>query len=175
MTLRRLAAVLFFALAALSPIWSDAILEFSFSPGLDTADSILQSLAEGHRSDVHYEARVYRRITGVSRIFGDRLIAETTVEYQARWDELNKRYVVLIDSERERSFDSSDALLEFLLALNNHHIHVPEEDGEDLYLVCRAQIEPIHLVPPLTLMTFLMPRFRTTTPWVETGYRWYDQ
>ena len=153
--------------------WSE--LEFSFFTDVDIADEILASLREGHRSEIHYEARIYKRTAGISQLMGDRLIAESSVLYEARWDELNERYIVLIDEEHEIGFEDPNRLTSFLLSLNKHRITLQDDPEGEIYLLCRAQIEPIRLVPPLTLMTFLLPKFRTTTPWGETEFTRIDR
>lgn len=152
------------------PIGCVPALEYSFAPRLEVGDEILSSLEAGHRSEIHYEARVYRQSSGLGRLFGDRLIAEASVLYEARWDELNGLYVVVIDRLRERVFDDPLELLSFLLTLSEQRIELPDDSLQAVYLLCRAQIEPIRLVAPLTLLTFLMPRFRSTTSWTRTPF-----
>ena len=145
-------------------------LKFTFAPQLDPKEAIVESLEAGHRAEVHYEARIYRRTTGLNRLFGDRLVAEEKVVYEARWDEFNSRYVVVVDEEFERSFTDADDLISFLLILDSHIISLPKESSDAIYLMCRAQIEPIRLVPPLTLLAVVVPKFRMSTPWRRTEF-----
>lgn len=147
------------------------LLEFTFDPELEQGNEIVESLGEGHTAEVRFQIRVYRRSSGLSRLFGDRLIAEQSVLYQARRDRLNDRYVVVVDGELERSFANNDELIDFLVVLKDHQISLPAASAGDIYLLCRVQVEPIRLVPPLTLLTFVVPGFRTTTPWLRTDYR----
>ena len=149
-------------------------LKFTFSPLLDPKEAIIESLDDGHRAEIRYEARIYRRTTGVNRLFGDRLIAEEMVTYEARWDELNSRYIVVVDEEFERSFFDADDLLAFLLILDNHIIRLPNDSSDAIYLMCRAQVEPILLVPPLTLLAVVIPKFRMTTPWMRTEFERFE-
>ena len=151
-----------------------AQIEFSWFTGVEIADEILASLEAGHRAEIHYEIRLYSKNVGIARLFGDRLVKETSLIYDARWDELNERYVVLIDDEHEVAFESPALCTEFLLSLRGYRIEIPEQYEKEMYLMCRAQIEPIRLVPPLTLMTFLVPKFRTRTPWTHVEYTRID-
>jgi len=160
-----------FAFLFASESYGVPLLEFTFDPELKQRDKIVESLGEGHSAEVQFQIRVYRRSTGLSRLFGDRLIAEQSVLYQARRDRLNDRYVVVVDGEVERSFGDSDELIDFLVVLNDHHISLPAAVDGEIYLLCRVQVEPIRLVPPLTLLTFVIPGFRITTPWLRTDYR----
>ncbi len=175
MNRRRPAAVFILIVGAAVSVRSQSVISFTFSPGFQTSASIIESLANGHRAEIRYEARVYRRTAGISRIFGDELVAEQSVTYDARWDELNRRYVVVIYSGRERSFEDSESLLRFLLVLEEYRMMVPKYGNGEIYLMCRAQIEPVRLVPPLTLMNFLVPRFRTKTPWRRTDFRRHER
>ena len=149
-------------------------LKFTFAPQMDPREAILDSLDAGHRAEIHYEARIYRRTSGINRLFGDRLVAEEKVTYEARWDELNSRYIVVVDEEFERSFFLADDLIAFLLILDNHMIPLPRDLDDAIYLMCRAQVEPILLVPPLTLLAVVIPKFRMTTPWMRTAFERFE-
>jgi hypothetical protein len=156
------------------PVAAEIVLGFDYSVGDEFAPRILDSLGDGHRSEVIYETRVYRRNKGLAKLFGDRLIGETTTVYDARRDELNEWYVVTVDGMHEHTFVREEDLVRFFLTLSDRRIVLDEIGEGEIYLLCRSQIEPIKLVPPLTLMTFFIPELRITTPWKNTPYRRFE-
>ncbi len=132
---------------------------------------IIDSLVDGHRAEIRYEIRIYQAITGLKRIFGDRRIAEHEVVYVARWNALNQEFAVRVNGETEVVFEDTDSLIEFLLAVREQRVSVSSEFIEDLYILCRPWIQPIKLVPPLTLMILIRPEFRQILPWQEVPFR----
>ncbi len=142
---------------------------FTFSIDNYPESRIIKSLYEGHRSEVLYEFRLLQEAEGIRKIFGDRLIEEEKTVYVARWDPLNESFVVLIDGSAERIFNDPQSFLDFFLSIKNRAIPVSPPLAEDAYLLCRWSIQPIKLVPPLTLMTLIKPDLQTISSWERTA------
>ncbi len=143
----------------------------SFSPDEMPSDDVIESLEEGHRAEIRYELRVFREVAGIRKLFGDRLIAELYVLYEARKDPLNATYVVTVGDSRELVFDDRNRFLDFFFSLDGYRMEIPVTDTSALYVLGRAELEPMKLVPPLTLMPIVFPGFRTTTAWKRIPFR----
>jgi hypothetical protein len=141
---------------------------FSFKVEDYPESQILESLLNGHRSEVRYEFRIFRRARGLAKIFGDKLIKEEERLYIARWDALDESFVVLVDQSTELVFNDAPSFLDFFLSIDNRRMFIPEGLHEEDYLLCRWRIQPIKLVPPLTLMTFIKSDLQTISPWRRT-------
>jgi hypothetical protein len=146
----------------------DTEIEFSFNVDDYSKPRIIESLLDGHRSEVLYEFRLLREAKGISKIFGDRLIREVTLEYVARWDAFDENFVVLIDNVLERAFDDVDSFLAFFLSVENQTIRLADPLHDDDYLLCRWRLQPIKLVPPLTLMTLIKTDLQIISSWQQT-------
>ncbi len=155
--------------------YADTVIEFSYDTDFFSHKEVIESIEEGHRAEIRFELRAYRTVQGIRKLFGDRLVAESTVVYEARKDPLNGTYVVTVGNVRENVFENTSAFLEFFFSLENYRMLLPpveaENDTESLYVLCRAKLEPIKLVPPLTLMPVIIPGFRTVSSWERVSYQ----
>ena len=147
----------------------DAEIEFSFKINDYSKSRIIESLLNGHRSEVLYEFRLLREAKGIGKIFGDRLIKEEKLEYVARWDAFDENFVVLIDDVLEREFDDAETFLAFFLSVENQTIRLTNGLNESDYLLCRWRLQPIMLVPPLTLMTLIKTDLQIISSWRRTA------
>jgi hypothetical protein len=167
-------SILFFIVSA-AAYPQQPLIEFSYNAFSYPAEKIVSSLQEGHRSEIRFQMRLYREIDGFLRIFGDRLVADHLLIYEARWDSINQHFIVIDNEDREYSpFSSEDEFIRFFLNLDAYRMTIDASDTEQLYLLCRSRIQSIKLVPPLTLMSFLIPRFRETTAWERIPFRIVD-
>ena len=141
---------------------------FSFEAENYPGSEIVGSLLDGHRSEVHYEFRVLRKAKGLLKLFGDRLIKEEELLYVARWDAFDETFVVLVDESVERVFTNAGAFLDFFLSVDNYRMGLPGGFEDEDYLLCRWRIQPIKLVPPLTLMTLIKSDLQTISSWQQT-------
>lgn len=165
--MKRTATTLLFILLQSSVHAEIGLIDFVFTVEDYPADRIVESLVAGHRSEVRYEIRVLRRVTGLRRILGDVLVHQEEISYVARWDALDELFVVQIDGAEERTFTEKEPFFAFFLSLMNHRINIGEEITPESYLLCRSRIQPIKLVPPLTLMTLIRSDLQTISDWKE--------
>ncbi len=162
------AVILLFLFVLSSAGAQEPQIEFSFGVDGYSQSRIIESLLNGHRSEVLYEFRLFRKARGIGTIFGDRLLKEDMVSYVARWDALDEHFLVLIDGIEERVFGDIKSFLEFFLSVRNHVMRLSNNLNDGEYLLCRWRIQPIKLVPPLTLMTLIKPDLQIISSWQRT-------
>jgi hypothetical protein len=148
----------------------DTRIEFSFDVENYSKSKIIDSLLGGHRSEVRYEFRLLREAKGLGKIFGDRLIHEDELSYVARWDAFEENYVVVIDGSVEKTFDDREGFLDFFLAVKNRTMRIATGLIDGDYLLCRWSIQPVKLVPPLTLMTIFKSDLQVISSWKQTDF-----
>ncbi len=166
------AAALLLMLLRLSPIAAQsAWIDFAFAVDDYPTDRIIESLVAGHRSEVLFEIRVLKKVTGFRRILGDVLVHQEKVTYVARWDALNELFVIKIDDTQEIAFEREGPFLAFFLSLADYRINIGQEFPSEGYLLCRSRIQPIKLVPPLTLMTLIRTDLQTISAWTRVPVR----
>jgi hypothetical protein len=163
--MKRTAVALLFTLLQTSLYAENRWIDFVFTVEDYPTDRIVESLVAGHRSEVRYEIRLLKRVTGLRRILGDVLIHREEISYVARWDAMDELFVVQIDGTQERTFAEKEPFIAFFLSLTDHRIRPGQEIPPEGYLLCRSRIQPIKLVPPLTLMTLLRSDLQTISDW----------
>jgi hypothetical protein len=115
---------------------------------------LVSSLRQGLESRITFTARVYEKRRGILPLTGDRMLAERKVAHSAFWDFLDGRFVVESDTRAQVSYASVDDLLKGFFTLSDLPLY-PLSPGPPgaLYVMARAQFEPVRLMPPLTLVT----------------------
>ena len=156
--------------------------------GLDK-QTLMQSIADGHRTVIAYQIKVFRKNTGFWRILGDRLTGETTIRYKAWYDAFTRTYVIeeregprggqrggqrgaqpsVGDDERQKTFRDTESFLSALFTTGTRIFdNAVESDGVH-YCLSRAIIAMIEFPPPLTILTPFVRDFRIETPWTRRG------
>ena len=130
-------------------------------------EELVASLRQGLESRITFTVRVYEKRRGILP-FRDRLLAERTVSHSAFWDFLDDRFVVETDMGTSVSFGSVDALLKGFFGLSAIPLYTgPRDPQAALYVMARAQFEPVRLMPPLTLVGIVGRAATYTSPWAR--------
>jgi hypothetical protein len=131
-------------------------------------EELVSSLRQGLESRITFTARVYEKRKGILPFPGDRMLAERKVSHSAFWDFLDDRFVVETDSGARVSFASVDELLKGFFTLSKIPLSTRSDAPQaDLYVIARAQFEPVRLMPPLTLVSMVGRAATYTTPWAR--------
>ena len=129
-------------------------------------EELVSSLREGLESRITFTARVYETRRGILPLRGDRMLVERKVSHSAFWDFLDDRFVVETDSGTRVSFGSVDELLRGFFTLSAMPLYAGSRDPQTaLYVIARAQFEPVRLMPPLTLISIVGRAATYTSPW----------
>ena len=132
----------------------------------DRMEELVSSLRQGLESRITFTARVYEKRRGILPFRGDRMLAERRVSHSAFWDFLDDRFVVENDTGTRVSFGSVDALLKGFFTLSALPLYTgPHTPRAGLYVIARAQFEPVRLMPPLTLVSIVGRAATYTSPW----------
>ncbi|MBT3275085.1 MAG: hypothetical protein HN368_18165 [Spirochaetales bacterium] len=146
-------------------------IHFSYSIENYREERIIESLTDGHKAEVRYEIRVFRNVSGIRKLFGDTLIHQEQTVYVARWDALDENYIIQIDSIDEIIFNEQTDFFKALFSLTEYQLIIDYDLEDDDYVVCRSRIQPIMLIPPLTLMTIFRSDLRETSSWSQVQFR----
>ncbi|HOV63521.1 MAG TPA: hypothetical protein PLG43_06540 [Spirochaetia bacterium] len=135
-------------------------------------DRIFEYLDAGMRTELSIEVRIYEQEIRVPRFFKrrqgtkrgmiSRLIAETMYVSEARYDPLQKGYLVSFDGETPLLV-TEDELKDVLLCRSD--IPFACAEGENRYALVRARLRLFKLVPPLTILDNFLPDTNLRTPW----------
>jgi hypothetical protein len=134
----------------------------------DRRDDLVSSLRAGMESRITFTVRLFERRPSLLRLRGDRLVAERKTARSAFWDFLDNSFVVETDDGRRSSFSTAEDLLDGFLTLGDLRLAaVPRAPRPGrFYVSARALLEPVRLMPPLTLVELAGQAATATTPWV---------
>jgi hypothetical protein len=120
----------------------------------DRPQEIVDSLLGGLESRIVFTVRLYQKRTGLlAPLRGDRLVAQTTVVRRAYRDTLTRMFVVAEDGQPALSCATTDQLLAAFFIVGGVSFRQPAASLAGSYVAARAQLEPVELMPPLTLVT----------------------
>jgi hypothetical protein len=129
---------------------------------------LVNSLRDGMEARIIFTLRVYQRRGGFLPFFRDRLLAETSIARSAFWDFLDDKFVVESDDGSRKAYTSAPELLAGFFSLSDYPVsRLPPTLGESRYVTARARLEPVRLMPPLTIVTLVGAAASYTTPWVR--------
>jgi hypothetical protein len=137
----------------------------------DKPDELMTSLQEGLESRIVFTARLYEKRTGLLSFRGDRLLAQSSLVRRAYRDILTRQYVI-VDEEGalQQEFETPEALLPGFLDVPEIIFAGPLPAGH-MYVAARAELEPVRLMPPLTLVALIGTAAAYATPWVRSDVR----
>jgi hypothetical protein len=133
----------------------------------DRAASLVDSLRSGLESRITFTVQLFQRRTGLFPLGRDRMLAEKVVVHSAFWDFLDERFVVEEEAGTRTSYESGADLLAGFLAVRDLPLFEQGRGARGLYVTARARLEPVRLMPPLTLVTLVGAAATLTTPWVR--------
>lgn len=132
------------------------------------AKEILARLGEGLESEIRYDIRVYQKATGPFHFLGDRFIGEVHPSYEARWDEFSREFIVTAANRRVHRFASESAFVAYFFSLSHYATGIVLPSGRPCYMLTSIEVNATKLVPPLNMISLLVPLERHTTAWERT-------
>ena len=127
---------------------------------------LVSSLQQGMEARIVFTLRLYQRRRGILPFLGDKLLVETRIARSAFWDFLDRKFVVESDDGSRVAYTNAPELLLGFFSLRDYAIsQLPPRPGEQRYVSARARLEPVRLMPPLTIVTLAGAAASYTTPW----------
>ncbi|MDY7029491.1 MAG: hypothetical protein SVR04_14465 [Spirochaetota bacterium] len=134
-------------------------------------DPLFASLARGEIAEITYDFRLFHESRGILSLVGDKMLAESSVVYRIRYDELNTGYI-LNSGDEELFFYSFEELREKIRRARISFARPVSVETENLYTRIRATIIPRKLVAPFTLLEPFLGSRRIREEWKE--YRFHE-
>jgi hypothetical protein len=129
---------------------------------------LIKSLRAGLESRINFTIRLYEARRGWWPFGGDKLLVEKSITRNAYRDRLDEKFTVEQDDGTRRTYAGSDELLAGFFTIDNVMLApISLAHGRPLYVVARAQFEPVQLMPPLTIVSLVGTTASVATPWVR--------
>ncbi len=143
----------------------EEVVVFDIIVGGYPSEEIMTALTKGYRSEVTFTIKIFQVNTGVFSFFGDRLIKEESYSRIAGWDRFEEAFFIIEEqNDRNTIFERSDFFFQFF-SLENFILSLSKTTLEKkIYALITVQIEPVHLIPPLTIINLLKQRNVITSP-----------
>lgn len=130
--------------------------------------SVIETVHEGLQAEVRFSIQIYRDEVGISGLLGDTLLGEYRPTHMARWDPFGRAYSVTRHDGTETSVRDGEQYVRALFTLKNFRIPVDLfESGRQYYLLGRAAVIPVRLVPALSILSVFTDRQIEYTEWVR--------
>ena len=124
----------------------------------DCQDMVFQSLEDGLEAEVVFEIRLYKEGTGFFSHWGGRLVAEKTVSYVARKDFFEDTYLIESTEGDTTSISDPEAFNKRFYRVSHIELGDLESDNKgEHYLLARARLTHVKLMPPLAIITLFRP------------------
>ena len=128
-------------------------------------EQILNAFSKGYRSEITFVIKIYKVNTGFFSFFGDPIVTEHNIERIAGWDQFAKKYFFINRRGEKKIFSSEQLFFEALFAVVNYRLVFPTGKPKNLYALIGAEIEPVHLIPPLTIINLLNRKYIVHSAW----------
>lgn len=129
--------------------------------------NILRSMEIGHRAEIEYRIKIYKKENGFFNIFGDKLVRDISYSYIGKKDPINGQYHIVSEKKGKQVFNSEKSFLESFYILDNYKINLSGEKKGDYYVLGRVDLKVIKLVPPFNLFSIIIPGIVESTDWIK--------
>lgn len=130
-------------------------------------DEVLKALSDGFRTEIVYTIQVLRRGPGFLGIPSEELLQERILKVSARWDQFENEYQISLADGGQVSVSSPGLLFGLYTQMVGFALDLPAAPSglPPNQIKIRAEVWPIKLVSPLTLMTFFSSEYRLQSKW----------
>ena len=128
---------------------------------------IIKSMEIGHRAEIEYRIKIYRKEHKLLNLFGDKLVRDLSFSYIAKKDPFNEKYYIISEKEGKQEFTSEKEFLEKFYNLDRMKISLSSEKKGDYYAIGRVDLKVIKLIPPLNLFSFIIPGIVESSEWIK--------
>lgn len=126
---------------------------------------ILHSFSRGYRSEIIFTVKIYEINTGFFSFFGDRIVTEHDVSRIAGWDRFSEKFFYIDGGGTRRTFSAEGTFFDRLFSIENVELTFPEGKPRELYAMVHVTVEPVHLIPPLTIINLLHTKNVIQSQW----------
>ncbi|MCL2293758.1 MAG: hypothetical protein FWC36_02680 [Spirochaetes bacterium] len=133
------------------------------------ARSILEMMDIGHRTEIIFTIRVYQDQRRFLRFRGNRRIKDYSVSYVATRDLVSGAFRIVKNNGQRITKENEEAFFNFFFSANDIRIDMSDAEKGDYYIVGRVEVRVIKLIPPLNLLSNILPGIITRTDWERVG------
>ena len=145
------------------------ILVCSISTPQIKTSNILDSMEIGHRTEIEFIINVYKNKPRFFSFLGDRLEKESTVSYVATRDLVSGVFTIVKSNGQKIKIEDEKSFFDTFFSANDIRIDMSKAESGEYYIESRVEMKIIKLIPPLNLLSAVIPGITTKTDWVKVG------
>ena len=131
--------------------------------------NILDAMNLGHRTQIDYFIRVYENKSRFLGLFGDRLIHDVSVSYIATRDPFGDNFYITKPDGKKITRKDANSFFNTFFSLDELIIDMKRAGRGEYYIISKIEMKIIKLMPPLNLLSNLIPGIVEKTDWVSAG------
>ncbi|MDX9799854.1 MAG: hypothetical protein RBT69_00810 [Spirochaetia bacterium] len=131
--------------------------------------NIINSMELGHRSEINYSKRVYEDKSRFIGLFGDRLIDEVTTTYVATRDPFEDIFHITDSSGKKKKIKGKDSFFTTFFSVDDMTVDMNKAGRGEYYVTGKVEIKIIKLMPPLNLLSRIIPGVIEKSGWISAG------
>lgn len=144
----------------------DGIVRADVSFHWDRERELITALRDGMESRITLTMRLYGKRAAFLPVFSNVLIAEKSLSRVAFFDFLGKRFVIESEMERKQVFDEPAEMVREFFSWT--YVSMGERPAaKHPSLAARIQFDPVHLMPPLAIVSLAGAAGTYTSPWIR--------
>ncbi len=137
---------------------ADNAVSFDIFPREYPKQEVLHSFSRGYRSEIIFTVKIYEENTGFFSFFGDRIVTEHDISRIAGWDRFAEKFFYIDRGGTTRTFSAEKMFFDRLFSIEDVELTFPDGKPRELYALVRVTVEPVHLIPPLTIINLFHTR-----------------
>ncbi len=135
--------------------------------------NILNSMEIGHRTQIEYNIRVYKNKRKFIGLFGgDRLVHDISSSYVATKDPFSDTFYITSSDGDKIVQKDADSFFRTFFSLNDLKIDMKKAGRGEYYITSKIEMKIIKLMPPLNLLSSIIPGIVERTDWSSAGSFW---
>ena len=131
--------------------------------------SIMDSMEIGHRSEIEFIIKVYQNKSRFFSFLGDRLEEEKVVSYVATRDMVNGTFTIVKPDGQKIKKEDEESFLNMFFSADNIKVDLSGAGKGEYYILSCIELKVIKLIPPLNLLSDIIPGVITKTDWIKVG------
>jgi len=138
------------------------------TPPMKTSN-ILDSMEIGHRSEIEFIIKVYKNKPRFFSFLGDRLEKDGSVSYIATRDMVNGTFTISKSNGQKIKIEDEKSFFDTFFSAEDIKIDMSKAGSGEYYILSRIEMKIIKLIPPLNLLSDIIPGVISKTDWVKVG------
>lgn len=137
----------------------------------DETDAMFDYLGDGLKSEIVFEFRLYEQSEGFFSFLGDRLLLEKHSAHTAHFDMYSGKYVIVDGEGEQREYVSRQSFLHEFFAISDYVLSEAFHRIAHCYILARIRLNPVKLVPPLSVIALFFETGSVTSQWHRGSIR----